>query len=112
MSSLLGPDLSQAVNSQVPSGHGGADADIAGLQNREVLIGAGKTPAGTTYVELRSDAVVGLSVALMHYTGMAAYHVSGPVEWSAGYAFRWPVGPISYAMSTVRSRTDIGNRMP
>ena len=27
-------------------------------------------------------AVVGISVALMHYTGMAAYHVSGLVEWS------------------------------
>ena len=30
-------------------------------------------------------AVVGISVALMHYTGMAAYHVSGLVEWSGGY---------------------------
>jgi diguanylate cyclase len=30
-------------------------------------------------------AVVGLSVAIMHYTGMAAYHVSGLVEWSAAY---------------------------
>jgi diguanylate cyclase (GGDEF)-like protein len=30
-------------------------------------------------------ALVGLSVALMHYTGMAAYHVSGLVEWHSGY---------------------------
>ena len=30
-------------------------------------------------------ALVGLSVALMHYTGMAAYHVAGLVEWHSGY---------------------------
>ncbi|MGH9420618.1 MAG: MHYT domain-containing protein, partial [Thermoanaerobaculia bacterium] len=30
-------------------------------------------------------AAVGISVALMHYTGMAAYHVSGLVEWSGDY---------------------------
>jgi len=30
-------------------------------------------------------AIVGFSVALMHYTGMAAYHVSGLVEWSPAY---------------------------
>lgn len=30
-------------------------------------------------------AIVGLSVALMHYTGMAAYHVSGLVEWDSRY---------------------------
>lgn len=30
-------------------------------------------------------AIVGLSIALMHYTGMAAYHVSGLVEWSVPY---------------------------
>jgi NO-binding membrane sensor protein with MHYT domain len=30
-------------------------------------------------------AVVGISVALMHYTGMAAYHVSGLVTWNTGY---------------------------
>jgi diguanylate cyclase (GGDEF)-like protein len=30
-------------------------------------------------------AVVGLSVALMHYTGMAAYHVTGLVEWDTGH---------------------------
>lgn len=30
-------------------------------------------------------AIVGISASLMHYTGMAAYHVSGLVEWSAPY---------------------------
>ena len=30
-------------------------------------------------------AVVGISASLMHYTGMAAYHVSGLVEWSTPY---------------------------
>lgn len=29
--------------------------------------------------------IVGLCVALMHYTGMAAYHVSGVVEWKPEY---------------------------
>ena len=30
-------------------------------------------------------AIVGISIALMHYTGMAAYHVAGIVEWSNAY---------------------------
>jgi diguanylate cyclase len=30
-------------------------------------------------------AVVGVTIAGMHYTGMAAYHVSGIVEWNAAY---------------------------
>src|SRR5579864_582454 len=30
-------------------------------------------------------AVVGLAIPAMHYTGMAAYHVDGIVEWSAPY---------------------------
>lgn len=30
-------------------------------------------------------AILGVSVALMHYTGMAAYHIFGLVEWSAPY---------------------------
>ena len=30
-------------------------------------------------------AVVGVSASLMHYTGMAAYHVSGLVEWNTPY---------------------------
>lgn len=30
-------------------------------------------------------AIVGISASLMHYTGMAAYHVSGLVEWSTPY---------------------------
>jgi diguanylate cyclase (GGDEF)-like protein len=30
-------------------------------------------------------AIVGITVATMHYIGMAAYHVYGLVEWSAGY---------------------------
>ena len=30
-------------------------------------------------------AMVGVSASLMHYTGMAAYHVSGLVEWSIPY---------------------------
>jgi diguanylate cyclase (GGDEF)-like protein len=29
--------------------------------------------------------IVGLSIATMHYTGMAAYHVHGLVEWSMAY---------------------------
>lgn len=34
---------------------------------------------------LACGVIVGLSVALMHYTGMAAYHVSGLVEWNPAY---------------------------
>lgn len=30
-------------------------------------------------------AIVGLSVAFMHYTGMAAYHVAGFVDWDVAY---------------------------
>ena len=30
-------------------------------------------------------ALVGLTVSAMHYSGMAAYHISGIVEWSGGY---------------------------
>jgi diguanylate cyclase len=30
-------------------------------------------------------AIVGISASLMHYTGMAAYHVSGLIEWSTPY---------------------------
>ncbi|ETR77910.1 diguanylate cyclase [Afipia sp. P52-10] len=29
--------------------------------------------------------IVGLAIALMHYTGMAAYHVEGLVEWTTAY---------------------------
>lgn len=30
-------------------------------------------------------AIVGISVAIMHYTGMMAYHVTGVIAWSTGY---------------------------
>lgn len=30
-------------------------------------------------------AIIGVSIALMHYTGMAAYHVTGLVEWDGAY---------------------------
>src|ERR1700749_4757226 len=30
-------------------------------------------------------AMVGFTVSAMHYVGMAAYHISGIVEWSAAY---------------------------
>ncbi|NIK50137.1 diguanylate cyclase (GGDEF)-like protein [Variibacter gotjawalensis] len=37
------------------------------------------------YLPEVSGAIVGLSVACMHYTGMAAYHVAGIVDWDTAY---------------------------
>jgi diguanylate cyclase (GGDEF)-like protein/PAS domain S-box-containing protein len=34
---------------------------------------------------LLCGAIVGLSIALMHYSGMAAYHVAGLIEWNTTY---------------------------
>ncbi len=34
---------------------------------------------------LLCGAIVGLSIALMHYSGMAAYHVAGLIEWNKAY---------------------------
>ena len=43
---------------------------------------ANSTRAWTTVL---GGALVGLTVSAMHYSGMAAYHISGIVEWSGGY---------------------------
>lgn len=53
-------------------------------------------------------AVVGLSVACMHYTGMTAYHVAGLVTWSTGYI------AASVAMAVILSALalDEAARMP
>jgi diguanylate cyclase (GGDEF)-like protein len=42
-------------------------------------IGDGGAPAWVV------GSIIGLAVAVMHYTGMAAYHVSGDVAWSLPY---------------------------
>jgi diguanylate cyclase len=54
---------------------------IVGLGVGFALV-ANSSRAWTTVV---GGATVGLTVAAMHYTGMAAYHISGIVEWSAAY---------------------------
>jgi diguanylate cyclase (GGDEF)-like protein len=43
---------------------------------------ANSTRVWTTVV---GGMMVGVTVSVMHYTGMAAYHISGVVEWSAVY---------------------------
>lgn len=48
-------------------------------------VGFGMSALGNQRLPEVCGAVVGISVALMHYTGMAAYHVTGLVEWSTGY---------------------------
>ena len=37
------------------------------------------------WTTLLGGAMVGLTVSAMHYVGMAAYHISGIVEWNAAY---------------------------
>jgi len=44
-----------------------------------VGLGAGRPAA------LAGGVMLGFSIAAMHYTGMAAFHVDGIVEWDAGY---------------------------
>lgn len=41
--------------------------------------------APTRFAPIVGGAIVGLAVSLMHYTGMAAYHIEGLVEWSTAY---------------------------
>jgi diguanylate cyclase (GGDEF)-like protein len=41
--------------------------------------------APTRIAPVVGGALVGLTISVMHYTGMAAYHIEGLVEWSAAY---------------------------
>lgn len=41
--------------------------------------------ASKRLVAVAGGGVLGLSISAMHYTGMAAYHIDGIVEWDAGY---------------------------
>ena len=43
-------------------------------------------------------AVVGLSITVMHYTGMLAYHVDGIVEWNQGYVIGSVVLSVIFAV--------------
>ena len=50
--------------------------------------GAGYTIASSGRLSLAPEiggAIVGAAFSTMHYTGMAAYHVAGLVEWDAAY---------------------------
>ena len=53
---------------------------IAGLG-----FGFGIAATHKSYTPEIGGAVVGLAIPAMHYTGMAAYHVDGIVEWDAAY---------------------------
>jgi predicted signal transduction protein with EAL and GGDEF domain len=55
-------------------------------------------------------AIVGITVATMHYTGMAAYHVYGLVEWSAGYIAASVA--IAAAVSALAVREDVYRPRP
>ncbi|MBB6486753.1 bifunctional diguanylate cyclase/phosphodiesterase [Rhizobium lusitanum] len=43
-------------------------------------------------------AVVGLAIAIMHYTGMMAYHVDGIVDWDRTYVFASVVLSVTFAV--------------
>jgi diguanylate cyclase len=45
-------------------------------------IAANSTRRWTT---IAGGGVIGMTIAVMHYVGMAAYHVSGIIEWNAAY---------------------------